>query len=516
VTAPSAGLRGGLAGGAARGAAWNLLTFGLSKGVLLVTTIVLARILRPEDFGLLALALVVILYLDVLGDIGVGAAVIFRPERTVESAQRTASTAVSLAAATGLLLTGATVLAAPAVARLFDEPELTGVVRVIALAFLLRMLGTVHRSKLEKDMQFARRVVPEVTGTVVKGGLSIGLALGGLGVYSLAWGQVAGALTTTCLYWLLAGWRYRPAFDRSVVRDLLRFGIPVTLLGLLSAVSQTLDQLIIGARLDAEALGQYAIAYRLPELFLLHFVFLVSGSLFPAYARASDAPDVLRRGFRSALRMVSLVTVPVGLGLALVAADLVPVLFGPQWDRAVPVAQLLAITAMLRTLSFNVGDVYKAVGRVGVLNRLAVLNIVVTAPVLWLLAPGGIVAVAAGLLALAGAMTVLRFAVASRLMAVPVRDLLRDLLPATAAGAGMSLAVLVATALLQDLPAAARLLALVVVGALSYVAVLFLTSRSTLSQVLSVAQAAAGRRPADPGGGATTSSDPAAGASVDR
>lgn len=495
MSSPATPPPGGLTGGAARGAAWNVLTFGLGKGVLLLTTVVLARILRPEDFGLLALGLLVILYLDVLGDIGVGAAVIYRRETDQESADRSASTAVMVATATGVLLTTVAVLGAPLVSRVFEEPRLTGVVQVIALSFLLRMLSVVHRSKLEKDLDFRRRAVPEIAGALVKGVVSIGLAVAGAGVYSLAWGQVAGAAATTVLYWVLARWSFRPVLDGAVARDLLRFGVPMTVLGLLTAATQSLDQLIIGGRLDAEALGQYSIAYRLPELFVLHFCYLISGSLFPAYALANQDPEQLRRGFRRALRLVSVVTVPLGIGLALVASDLIPVLFGPQWERAVPVMQLLALGTTLRSLSFNVGDVYKAVGRLGVLNRLAVLRLVVSAPLLWFVAPAGIVAVAAMLLGILSAMTVLRLVVASRLMHVPLRALLLEFWPAAASAAVMAGAVTGAAILLSDLSSVTRLPLLVVVGGLAYAAALAVVSRSTVQQFAGLARAARGSRP---------------------
>jgi len=361
------------------------------------------------------------------------------------------------------------------------------------VSFLLRMLGVVHKSKLAKELQFARSAVPEITGALVKGGLSVGLAVGGAGVYSLAWGQVAGAAVTTSLYWAVSQWRFRPLLDRGVARDLLRFGVPVTVLGGLTAVTATMDQLIIGRQLDAQSLGQYAIAYRLPELLVLNVCLLVSGALFPSYAKASDDPERLRRGYRSALRLVSIVTMPVGVGLALTAPDLIPVAFGPQWEPAVPVMQLLALGATLRSLTFNVGDVYKAIGRVGVLNRLAVLYLGLAAPTLWLLAPRGIVAVAAGLLALSAVFTVIRFAVASRMMRVPGRVILGELLPSAGATAVMACAVAGGSVLLDDLPSGARLPLLVVAGAVSYAAGLTALSRATVRQIQHLARSAWGR-----------------------
>ena len=496
VSSDNSGGGRGLAGGAVRGAGWNVLTFGLSKGLLLLTTVVLTRLLDPEDFGLLALGMLVLLFLEVIGDLGVGAALIYRRDAD----ERSISTAAVVAAATGTVLTVGCLLSAPLVARLFDEPRLTGVVQVLALALFLRTLSAVHRAMLEKELDFARRAVPEVLGAVTKASLSVGLALAGAGVYSLAWGQVGGVAVTTVLYWVLARWRFRPALDLSTVKELLRFGLPVTVLALLAAVTQSLDQFVIGRRLDATALGQYSIAYRLPELFILYFCYLLSGSLFPSYVKASHDPDQLRRGFQLTLRMVSLVTVPLALGLAVTAGDVVPVLFGDQWEEAVPVLRWLSIATLLTSLSFNVGDVYKATGRPGVLNRMAALRLVVSLPVLWLVAPAGIAAVAAALAGLLAANTLLQLVVASRLMRLPMATLLSEFAPALVSGAVM-VAVLVPTSgLLREVSSTARLALLVVLGAVAYVAVLTLVSRSTVVRVIQLLRAARSTpgRPATP------------------
>lgn len=491
---------GSLGAGAVRGALWNGLSFGVGKGLLFVTTVILARLLPPEDFGLLALGLIVIVYLDVVGDLGLGAAVIYRRERD----PRDTSTAVILAGASGIVIAALALLCAPLLSAAFGEPRLTAVVQVLTMGFLLRMLGIVQRSKLEKDLDFRRRLVPEVSGNVLKGVVSVGLALAGAGVWSLVWGQVVGVGVTTVLYWVMANWRFSWHFDRQVARELLRFGLPVTVLGGLAALLQTLDVLIIGARLGVDALGLYTIAFRIPELFVLHLCYIISGALFPAYAKVQDDSAQLRSAFRSTLRLVSLVTTPLALGLAVVAPDLVPVLFGDRWLAAVPVMQVLAVYTLLHSLSFNVGDVYKATGRPGVLNKLAVLRLAVTAPVLWLVAPEGILAVAWALAAVAVTMTLLQLVVAGRLMKAPLRGVLGEFVPAAVAGGALLLGTGGLGLLLpEDLGAPARLALTVLVGGVLYVGSLLLVSRSSIDQVVRLLRPAAGdqARRASPFGG---------------
>jgi lipopolysaccharide exporter len=488
--------RRGLAAGTVRGTLWNIATFALSKGSILISTVVLARLLPPSDFGLLALGLMVILYLDVIGDLGVGAAVIYRQQ----PGSRDASTAVLVSALTAAPLAGLVVLAAPGLAALFDEPRLTDVVRVLAIAFFVGALGVVQKRTLERDLDFRRRLVPELAGALVKGGASVGLALAGAGVWSLVWGQVLGVTTTTVLYWLLSTWRFHWAWDRRTAVQLLRYGLPVSLLGLLAGANRTVDVAVIGRRLDAEQLGYYTIAFRLPELLVLYLCYLLSQALFPAYARARCDPEQLRAGFLSTLRLVALVTVPVSLGLAVVAADVVPLLFGDRWGPSVPVLRVLAVYALVYALAFNVGDVYKATGRPGVLNVFAVGRLAVAVPLLWLLAPSGVVAVAAGLVVVELLLAVVQLVVGSRLLQVRLGRMLAQYLPPLAGGAALVAVTVGLRAVMPDqMPAALRLAVLVAAGAVAYVGLLSVVSRGTVRQLRSLLLDAVSRRGTAPG-----------------
>lgn len=480
----------GLAAGTLKGTLWNVATFALSKGSLLVTTIVLARLLPPSDFGLLALGLMVIVYLDVIGDAGVGAAVIYREGNDPKDA----NTAVVVSTMTSAVLALLCVAAAPGLASVFDEPRLTDVVRVLALAFFVNALAVVQRRKLEKELDFARRMVPELSQALVKGATAVALALAGFGVWSLVWGQVAGAAVGTLLYWVLATWRFRPTLDRQVARDLLRFGLPVTLLSLLAAAIRTLDVAVIGRRLESVDLGYYTIAYRLPELLVLHFCFLASQALFPAYTKARGDAARLRAGFLSTLRMISLITTPIAVGLAVVAPDLVPLLFGDQWEPSVPVTQVLAAYALVYALAFNVGDVYKAIGRPGILNIFSGIKLAVALPLLWFVAPNGLVAVGLALIAVEVAMTVLQLVVAGRVLQVPLPRALAEYVPALLSAAVLALVTLAARATFLDgTPVGVRLPATVVIGAVAYVATVALVSRETVTRIGGLLQQVRGR-----------------------
>lgn len=469
----------GLARTTITGTAWNYSAFALGKALVFLSTILLARLLVPQDFGLVALGLMVLGFLETLGDLGVGPALIYR----AEDPERASSVAFGINVVMGSVLTAGVVLGAPLAADFFREPRLVPVLQVLALSVLLTALRNVHASRLNKELAFRRRFVPEIARTAAKGVGSVVLAWLGFGVWSLVWGQLAGEVTATLLYWWAARWRPRLAFDRTIARALLGYGGQIVLLKIIAATLSNIDYLIIGRRLDAVALGFYVMAFRIPELVIVSLCRIASQVLFPAYARLQSDAAALRRGYLKTMRYMALITVPVGVGTAIVASDFVNLFYTSRWAPSIPVMQVLALYSTLQALSFNVGDIYKAIGRPSILSSLGAARLVVAVPVLWFAASHGILGVAVG-----HAITTLIFAAVSqamacRVLAVRWRDIASALRPAFMSTAVMAIGSL---ALQRVLPPATRLWGTVLTGAALYALTLWLTERATAQQALAL------------------------------
>lgn len=473
------------------GTFWNYGIFAASKGLVFISTIILARILAPDDFGLLALGLLAINYLDTLSDFGVGAALVYRQEDPAKSA----NVAFTLSVVTGLLLTAAAIVLAPLAGEFFREPRVVPIIRVLSLSFLISAFGSIQQWRIRKEMDFQRRVLPEVGRTFLKGGISVLFALLGFGVWSLVWGQLAGVLGGTILYWWVSPRGLRFDFDRKISRQLLGYGSQMILVGLLGMLHNNADYLIIGRRMSSADLGFYTIAFRIPELIIMNLCFIVSQALFPAYAKLQDNPAALRSGFLSSLSYVSLLTVPIGVGLYLVSPEFILLFYTDRWAPAIPVMQLLSLYALIYSLSFNSGDVYKATGRPAILNQLAVVKLAITLPVLWIAAGHGILYVALGQALVTLLLTFVRLGVASRIIAVRPWEIWQALRPALVGGAVMlggtlllrfPLDSLQQGAPLTALPPVARLLLLMVVASLLYVATLWLIQRPLLLKGLAL------------------------------
>lgn len=460
--------RGDAWGGAAL---WNYASYLAGKGLAFLSTMLLARLLVPEDFGLLAIGMVAITYFDAIADLGVGSAVIYRQE----DPERSADTAFWLSLLIGLAFGAAAFFAAAPVAAFFKEPRAVAVVRALAFTIPLAALGSIHEARLKKTLDFRRRFLPVTGHALVKGLTAVGLAGLGFGVWSLVWAQVAGTAASSILFWIALPWRPRPRLDLPATRAMLGYGSHITLVDAVGVVDRNVDYLIVGERLGAAALGYYSFAFRLPELLILNTCYMVGQAVFPAYSRLQSDLTALRAAFLETLHYVSLMTVPAGVGLMLLSSEFIEVFFGERWAEAVPAMQAVALYAVIYSLSFNSGDVYKAIGRPSILSRVALLKLLITVPLLWWSAGRGIGFVAVGQVVAIALITVLRLGIVMRVADIRAGALLNSVRPALLATTVMFLGCQAALTRLDGVDAAARLVGVVLLGAALYAGALWLT-----------------------------------------
>ena len=453
---------------AAKAVVWSYASWIGSKTLTLIVTAILARLLTPEDFGVVGFATVVVAYLIVIQDLGFGAALIQRRDDIDDAAD----TVFTLGLLTGSALALITIVGAPTVAAWFGEPRVTPMLRVLALGFVIGAAGNTHVTLLRRHLRFHLRAVPEVGGTAVRGVVAVVCALAGLGPWALIIGHLAGVGTSTILAWVVEPWRPRLRLVRSLVRPLGRFGMPLLGANAVHALVANLDYLIVGKVLGGSALGIYTLAYRLPELLLLGVVAVLNRALFPALAEVQNRPEDLRKGFLATMRYVPMAVVPIGIGLMITAEPIIMVTLGEQWIDAVPVMRVLAAYALASSLMVADGDVYKATGRSGLLARFAALKLALLVPALLIGAQHGLVAVASAHLATTVVVKALRAVVAARIIGVRLRDLLAPLRSTLIAAAVLTASAAASMYTTGGLPDLTRLLVTMAAGSASYAAVL--------------------------------------------
>jgi PST family polysaccharide transporter len=348
-------------GSVRRGFAWSAVAYAGGRILTLLSVLVIARLLSPAEFGVVAAVAAYVALIELGGDLGMQPAVVYEQERGISDRVQTAFTVNLLVAAA---LTAVGVALAPAIARFFDVPDQTWLFRLGALNLLLTGLGNVHDGLLLRDMRFARRIKPQLARDLVRASVSIGLALAGLGAEALIFGLLAGSATWAAGQWLLTPLRPRLTLERAAAREMIAYGAPAALLSIIAVIQGRIDVIVIGHVIGSSALGVYTLAYRLPEALLSSVAYTLAVVAFPALARRrASAPDRLADATLSLLRYQALYALPMAATLALLAQPIIRVLFSAQWHAAAAALVPIAIAAAIVTTIFPLGDLLKAVGR---------------------------------------------------------------------------------------------------------------------------------------------------------
>ena len=459
---------------------WNFSAYFLGKIIVLITTAILARILAKSDFGLVAVAVVAINYLSVLKDLGLGVALIQRKGEVQEAA----NTVFTINLLLGLVLSAIVIPLAPLVAAYFRDPQVIPVLRWMGISFVINALGSVHTNWLVRDLDYRRKLVPELGGALTKGVVSIGMAYFGYGVWSLVFGQIIGAVVSVILVWIVLPWRPRLTIDRNVAGSFMKFGFSVTLIDIITQITDNIDYVIVGRFFGLVPLSIYTLAYRLPEMLLIGNLWVMGGVVFPAFSSIQDQPEELRRGFLASVRVVQLFAVPVCLGLLIAADPIVRVVFGDQWLDAIPILRVLAVYAWVYSLGYHVGGLYKAIGRPDILLRLSLLTLVIIIPSLLIGARFGMIGVAVGHLVAVLIRRIISLGLATRFVQVSISNIFGELRTSLIGAIVMAPVVLVVYYLAADLNPFLQLTLIILSGATSYSLVLWGIERENLVRLL--------------------------------
>jgi lipopolysaccharide exporter len=399
-----------------RAVGWSTLAYAASRGATLLATLVLAHLLTPDAFGVVAAVLAYLAVIELASDLGMQATVIYEQEHGITPRVQSALTVNLLLA--GVVTLGG-VLLAPAVAAFFGAGDHVDLFRLAALNPIFTGLGNIHDGLLMRGMQFRRRLTPQVVRAVVRAVAGVALALAGAGAGSLVISYLLGTLAWALVLWVLVPLRPTFALDPAIVRSMAGYGGGAVLLEIVAVIGTRLDIVVIGRVLGATALGLYTVGYRIPELFIESVAWNVSLVAFPALARRRSvdretlAPATLR-----IVRASALYAMPVGAALAITAPALVVVLFGQRWAGAAPVLASMAVMSAVVAVSFPLGDVFKALGRQRVMVAVNLAGLPVLVVALLLAAPAGLAVTAwtrAGVGVLSCLATVVAIAITLRL-----------------------------------------------------------------------------------------------------
>jgi glycosyltransferase involved in cell wall biosynthesis/O-antigen/teichoic acid export membrane protein len=473
-----------IAARAVSGAMWTYASYASGRMLVFAGLAVVARLLRPEDVGLFGMAAVGINLLEGTYDFGLRRGLIYfggpgQPPALIQ-------TGFALTLGLGVVLSGALFALAPLAAMFFGDPRVTDLAHALSVYFGIACLGVVPDALLQHRLDFDRRFWPSVAAPAGRYLIAIALAAMGFGAWSLVWGQLIGVTLEVGLLFVLARWRPRLGWSRRAARRLIAFASQVSVLEWLAALALNLDYLLVGHFLGGAVLGLYLLAFKLPDTTIGAAGYVGSRVLLPAFIELGEHDSSIGSGLTQALRLMALVLVPLAAGLYVLAPQIVPLMFGDQWTEAVPVVQLLAVSACLSGLLQSVGAAFLASGQPRKIIVAQAAWVSVLGPALYYAAQISIVAVAAahvlGMLVFAS----VKFALVPSALRVPILALGRAVAPSMWSTAVMVLTLVPFLHFAATLSSVSLLAAGLAVGVTTYTAALWVFDRPVSRQLWAV------------------------------
>ncbi len=352
-------------------AVWSTIEIWGNQVFSSVVFFLLARFLGPNNFGLIALALVFINFAQTFVDQGFGEAIIQRKEVEEEHLHTAFWSSLLL----GIIFTSVTIAFAENIADIFREPKLAPLIKWLSINFVLTAFSGVQIGMLRREFAYKALATRSLIAIVISGSISILAAVQGYGVWSLVIQQLSNKIIQTVVIWMHTKWTPKFIFSVRHFKEMFSFGMNVVALRLLSFFSRRSDDLLIGYFLGSTALGYYTVAYRIIFILTELLTGVISRVTLSTFSRLQDNLEQLRKVFYKTTQMTSLIAFPVFLGLFIMAPQVGTIVFGKGWDLSITVMQTLVFVGILHSILYFNLEVMKALGNTA---QMLALNTVTT------------------------------------------------------------------------------------------------------------------------------------------
>lgn len=356
---------------AIKGVFWSGIQNWGSQAGSLIIFLILARLLSPADFGLIALANTLLAFFNIFIEQGFTFALIQRQEIESEHINTAFWTQICL----GLSFTIIGFCSANLISGIFQQPLLAPILQWFSVLFFLNSLNIVQRAILRRKLAFKAIAIRAVTGIFFSGIVGISLALSGFGVWSLVAQQLTFEIIGVVTFWSISDWRPKLQFSLSHFKELYTFGISIFYSNILAFFNKNTDNLLIGYFLGEVALGYYAVAYRVLQVLTQLLVNTGNQVTLPVLSRLQVEPEKFKRVFYKVIQFASLIALPVFLGVETLASELVVIIFGHKWQPSIPIMQVLAFGGIISLILFFNRTAFVAIGKPFWRLRLEVLNV---------------------------------------------------------------------------------------------------------------------------------------------
>ena len=360
------------------GVVWNALNLFVTKGLSIVVRLLLARLLFPEDFGLVAILIVALGLAKVVVDLGLKNALIQRA-RDGQSARRYSS-AFWFLSGFGLITSIIFAVAiAPLLATAFAEPQLVELALFMSWSILFHSISIVPLVRLTRRLMFRRIVIAEIIAVLAASVVAIALAYFGFGVLSLALQQVVLFFCKSVALFVLSGWRPRLAFSSDSLRDIVEFSAYTLGVKIIQYLRTRSDMLIVGFVLGTVSLGLYSMAYAVTEVVRSSVSTMVNKLLLPVFSQLQSDEKSLARMFNAATQNMTLLVFPISISIYLHADWMVGIAFTEEWYGIIAPVEILAWSGIIYAMGGPVAELFQAGGKPDRLFWLLITNFAVIA-----------------------------------------------------------------------------------------------------------------------------------------
>lgn len=369
-----------LARKAAEGIFWVSFLNILLKMINFIISVVLARLLEPEYFGLIAIAFIFINFFDMFREMGMGAALIYKKDNV----DKAANTAFFLFPIFGAVFYIVSYFIAPLAADFFNEPQIETVIRVLSFVLFISSLWVLPNNILDKRLEFKKKVIPLTLPRIGYGITAIWLAIHGFGVWSLVFGWLVLQVLSAFTLWYVVDWRPSYKFDRNIAYELITYGRQVVGADVIIFFISIIDVTFIGRFLGAEDLGFYTIALSTGGILTSQISSIILKVMFPIYSAIQNNREAsLKKIYIRTIKYVSLISIPATLGLSIVAGDFIKVVYGDKWLPAIAALQVLCFYELNKTFLNTTQVLYLAAGKPELRTKLYSLQLILMAVLMY-------------------------------------------------------------------------------------------------------------------------------------
>ncbi len=441
---------------------WKLLEQGGTQLVQLLVQIVLARLLEPEYFGTIAIVLAFINVAKVFVQGGLNTALIQKKDADNVDFSTVFYASLFVSALLYLIL----FLTAPTIATYYRDPELSKILRVIALVLFPGALNSVQYAFISKNLLYKKLFYNSLGAALISGVVGVVAAFAGLGVWALVIQSVVSQIAVSVIMWFTVKWRPTLQFSLVRLKTLFSFGGRLLASNLLNNAYIELRTLIIGRKYSAESLGYFNRGQSMPNLLAKTLDGSIQSVMLPTMSSLQDDKESLKRVVRRSIKTSSYLVFPMMAGFAAVAEPALTLILGEKWLPAVPFLQIFCVASAMRPIHSANLQAINALGRSDIYLRLAVIKNVMGLVVLVVSVPFGIYAIAIGQIIYAILSAIINAWPNKNLFGYSAKEQLVDILPAL--GLALVMGVLVYLISFAAMPALVLLLVQITAGAVIY------------------------------------------------